>query len=119
MADREALLKLLDEYNMILETLRHEAQTEDTHNGSGRQDVANKLAYLEYRILQVETQLNLVDWNVHHLPGSVLSDDGNSESSSHPIFRQGDWGLWIYLAVWAVIILIVLMFNIFSALLSV
>ncbi len=118
MTRREILLKLLDEYNTALENLCREAQeiekSEATPVGTSRRAIANQLAYLEYRILQLETQLNVLDLSVHH----PMANDWSPEAKSGLLAQLNPWHadfrIWVYVAVLAVMFFSVVICNIIS-----
>jgi|GEM_PF-6355338 len=118
MTRREILLKLLDEYNVALENLRREAQeiekSETTPVGTSRRAIANQLAYLEYRILQLETQLNVLDLSIHH----PITNDWSTEAKGGLLAQLNPWHanfrIWAYVAALAVMLFTVVVCNIIS-----
>ncbi len=112
MADKETLLKLLDEYNAALTRLRQTDQKEQTF---GTRAIARQLAYLEYRVLQLETQLSIIDLQVHRPSRGRFQTDNEPNLLTrlnpwHPNFR-----IWAYVSAIAIVMLSVIVFNIVTA----
>lgn len=118
MAKRETLIRLLDEYNSVLERLREESQKilqDDAQAELSRRAIANQLSYLEYKVLQIETQLSILSMNVrrssrgrsgHQSVGGLLTQ----LNPWHPNFR-----VWSYVTVLAILMLSVIIWNIVSS----
>lgn len=118
MANRETLLRLLTEYNVALERLRQEqeqASLQDRLSDYNTRTIAKQLSYLEYRILQLETQLSIIDIDVNSPSrGRFQVDSGGNVLTHlnpwHPNFR-----IWTYVTAIAIFMLAVIVFNIVSA----
>jgi ABC-type phosphate transport system auxiliary subunit len=118
MANRETLLRLLTEYNVALERLRQEqeqASLEDRLNDYSTRTIAKQLSYLEYRVLQLETQLSIIDIDVNDPSrGRFQVDTGGNIlhhlNPWHPNFR-----IWSYVTAIAIFMFSVVVFNIVSA----
>lgn len=112
MANRETLLNLLGEYNTVLDGLRQETRQEDPFS---TQAIARQLAYLEHRILQIETQLSILDMNVRRTFRRRMSppDHGNLLTWLNP--WHAGFRFWAYVATIAILMLTVIVFNIVSA----
>jgi hypothetical protein len=118
MANRETLLRLLTEYNVALERLRQEqeqASRDNRLNEYSTRTISKQLSYLEYRVLQLETQLSIIDIDVNDPSrGRFKVDSGgnifNHLNPWHPNFR-----IWTYVTTIAILMLSVIVFNIVSA----
>ena len=118
MANRETLLRLLNEYNLALERLRQEqerASQDDALNDYSTRTIAKELSYLEYRILQLETQLSIIDIDVNNPSRGRFQVDNTGNILTrlnpwHPSFR-----IWSYVTAIAILMLSVVVFNIVSA----
>lgn len=121
MPDREILLRLLDEYNVAIDRLRQ--QTQESEAGSaqtrfGHRTIANQLSYLEYRVLQLETQLSILDLDVRRPSRGRFA----AEEPGFLLARLNPWHadfhIWAYVTALAVMMLAVIVCNIISAYLS-
>lgn len=120
MANRETLLRLLNEYNMALERLRA-----DTNHPDNTPTIAKQLSYLEYRILQLETQLSIIDIDVNdpsrgrfrRLPASIAVERARSEGNilTHLNPWHRSFRIWSYVTAIAILMLSVVIYNIVSA----
>ena len=123
MANRETLLRLLNEYNTALERLRREqegASLENNPNDYNTRTVAKQLSYLEYRILQLETQLSIIHTDVNNpsrgrlaVEFTAVDSRGNILSRLNPWHRS--FHIWSYVTAIAILMFSVVVFNIVSA----
>ena len=112
MTSKETLLQLLNEYNVALDKLRDQ---EEENNTFSIRSIAHQVAYLEQRILQLETQLSILDLNVH----APTRGQFGQETQSNLLARLNPWHeefhIWTYTAAWAILLLTVVVFNIVSS----
>ncbi|MBN1937521.1 MAG: hypothetical protein JW934_22880 [Anaerolineae bacterium] len=118
MPDREILLKLLDEYNTALDRLRQQAQEIEASGAQarfGRRAIVNQLSYLEYRVLQLETQLSILDLNVRRPSRGRFAAEGPGNLLAQLNPWHTDFRIWAYVTALAVMMLSVIIWNIVSA----
>ncbi len=114
MPDKETLLQLLQEYNVALERLRQDQQSWSENSARA---IAHQLAYLEYRILQIETQLSILDISVRNPARRQVA-----EKRVGLLARLNPWNehfrMEVYITVVAVLMLSVIAWNITTTLIG-
>jgi hypothetical protein len=115
-ANKETLLRLLTEYNAALERLRKDQASQDQKQDSySTRTIAKQLSYLEYRVLQLETQLSILDIEVNRPSRGRFRPENRGNILTrlnpwHPNFR-----IWSYVTAIAILMLSAIVFNIVSA----
>ncbi len=117
MPDREILLRLLDEYNIAIARLCQQIEESEAGGAQarfGRRTIINQLSYLEYRILQLETQLSILDLDIRRpLRGRFVQEPGFGFAQLNP--WHADFRIWTYVTALALMMLSVIVCNIVSA----
>ena len=113
MTDKETLLKMLQEYDAAIERLRQE---DPERHGLSTRAISRQLAYLEQRVLQLQTRLSLLDLDVRDPSPGRWNVERQDNLFAHLNPWRTDSSIWAYIAVLTFLMLAVTLWAFISAL---
>ena len=113
MTDKETLLKMLQEYDAAIERLRQE---DPERRGLSARAISRQLAYLEQRVLQLQTRLSLLDLDVRDPSPRRWNVERQDDLFAHLNPWHTDSSIWAYIAVLTFLMLAVTLWTFISAL---